>query len=84
MAGRRKPFLDNFAAVALRIYADKAQEAFRNWQRATTELRQLEESSGVAAKRREVNQYRLDERSAFLAMQRIIAREVPNFKDDDE
>ena len=84
MAGRRKPFLDNFAAVTLKIYADKAKEAHENWLRATTELSRLEEISGVAAKRQEVNRYHLDERSAFLAMQRIIAREVPDVSKDDE
>ena len=84
MAGRRKPFLDNFAAVTLKIYADKAKEAHQNWLRATTELSRLEEISGVAAKRQEAYRYHLDERSAFLAMQRIIAREVPDFSKDDE
>ena len=84
MAGRRKPFLDNFAAVTLKIYADKAKEAHENWLRATTELSRLEEISGVAAKRQEAYRYHLDERSAFLAMQRIIAREVPDFSKDDE
>lgn len=72
MAGRRKPFLDNFAAVTLKIYADKAKEAHENWLRATTELSRLEEISGVAEKRREVNRYHLDEPwQEFLPAQNI-------------
>ena len=58
----------------LRLYAQKADEAFSKWQQTCVALERLKETSGVNTLDREAREYKQSERSAFLEMKRIIER----------
>lgn len=78
----RKHYIDNLDALALRMFADQAKAAFERRNKAYTELRRLEETSGVADKRAQVHRYELEERQALAKMQQLINAHVPPLPTD--
>ena len=75
-------YLDNLAALTLKVYAEQAKTAAENRTRARKELFRLEDVSGVALKRAEIRFWELEERQALAKMQQLIECNVPNLHNE--